>query len=116
MSQLSDKIEGCIKRTLKKYSYSTEYEVKAGFNNSLRFDFCIPGLKVMIEVQGQQHTKFNKFFHGTLDNFNKAKARDGFKQIWCSNNDYTLVYFNYDEIAKLTDEEFLQRIVSTDSE
>lgn len=67
----------------------------------------------MIEVQGEQHSKFSAFFHGTRDNFNKSKSRDALKQEWCSNNDYTLVYFNYNEIDKLTEEEFLHRIVNT---
>ena len=116
MSQLSDKIELHIKKSLSNYSYHKEYEVKHGFNTSLRFDFCIPALKVMIEVQGEQHEKFSKHFHKTRDNFNKAKARDNLKSDWCSVNSYSLIYFNYDEIEKLTDEQFLQRILETDGE
>ena len=115
MSQLSDKVEEFIKRLLPNYTCIKEYETKAGLNNntSIRFDFCIPGLKVMIEVQGSQHFKFSKHFHKTLDHFRKALARDGLKQEWCSQNEYSLVYFNYDEIDSLTDEEFMSRILSS---
>jgi very-short-patch-repair endonuclease len=112
MSKLSDKIEEFIKRNLKSYSYSKEYTIKAGLNQTLRFDFCIPELKIMVEVQGNQHDNFSKFFHGTRDDFKKSQARDGFKQEWCGNNDYSLVYFNYDEIDSLTDEQFIKRIIN----
>lgn len=115
MSQLSDKIEEFIKRLLPNYTCIKEYEAKGGIskNTSIRFDFCIPGLKIMIEVQGEQHFKFSKHFHKTLENFKKAQARDGLKQEWCSDNGYDLVYFSYDEIDSLTDEQFMQRILST---
>lgn len=115
MSQLSDRVHDFIKKLLPNYTCIVEYEVKGGVNGltSLRFDFCIPGLKLMIEVQGEQHFKFSKHFHKTRDHFRKAQARDGLKQEWCSKNGYDLVYFNYDEIDSLTDEGFMSRILSS---
>ena len=118
MSLLSDKIEGYIKSQLSGYQYDKEYAitVKDRVEKTLFFDFRIQGLRVMIEVQGEQHFKFSPFFHGSVDNFNKSRSRDELKKEWCRNNNYTLVYFYYNEIAKLTEEEFLKRIVCIESD
>jgi len=60
-------------------------------NSRLSIDFFIPQLGIVIEVDGQQHNKFSKFFHGTIDNFMKQKERDKRKEDWCSINNLTLV-------------------------
>lgn len=64
----------------------------------LFFDFYLPSLNIYIEVQGIQHTKFNKHFHGSAAAFRAQKKRDRLKQEWCDLHDYTLVTVNYDEI------------------
>ncbi len=63
----------------------------------LFFDFHIKKLNVVVEVQGQQHTKFVSHFHVTRDNFLKQKERDNLKRVWAEENDVSLVRFNYDE-------------------
>ena len=64
----------------------------------LFFDFYLPSLNIYVEVQGIQHTKFNKHFHGSAAAFRAQKKRDRLKQEWCDLYDYTLVTVNYDEI------------------
>ncbi len=64
----------------------------------LFFDFYLPSLNIYIEVQGIQHTHFNKHFHNSAASFRAQKKRDRLKQEWCDLHDYTLVTVNYDEI------------------
>jgi hypothetical protein len=64
----------------------------------LFFDFFIPDLSVYVEVQGIQHTEFNKHFHGTAAAFRAAKRRDALKKEWIDLNDATLVCVNHDEV------------------
>ncbi len=64
----------------------------------LFFDFYLPSLDVYIEVQGIQHTRFNKHFHSSAAAFRGQKKRDRLKKEWAEEHDHTLVCLNYDEI------------------
>ncbi len=64
----------------------------------LFFDFYIPAFNVYVEVQGIQHTEFNKHFHSDAAVFRAQKKRDRLKREWCDLHDYALVCINYDEI------------------
>ncbi len=66
--------------------------------NRLFFDFYLPSLNIYVEVQGVQHSKFNKHFHNSAASFRAQKKRDKLKQEWCELYDYTLVTINYDEV------------------
>ncbi len=66
--------------------------------NRLFFDFYLPSLNIYVEVQGIQHSKFNKHFHSSAAAFRAQKKRDQLKREWCDLHDYTLVAINYDEI------------------
>ena len=49
-----------------------------------------------IEVQGEQHEKFNKFFHrGDPNNFIKQQERDQLKKELCEKNQIALRYVWY---------------------
>lgn len=63
----------------------------------LRADFFIPNRNLLIEVHGEQHFKFNKFFYSSQLEFYKAKARDIDKKEWCLLNNIRLVELNYNE-------------------
>lgn len=77
-------------------------------NNRLLFaDFYIHGRRLMIEVQGEQHTEFSMHFHkGDKRNFFKGKLRDNNKKNWCLLNGITLVQLPYNE----SDEQWVVRI------
>jgi len=60
-------------------------------------DFFIPSKKLLVEVQGSQHSEFNPHFHGTERGFLEAKKRDSKKQQWAEINNFTLIEFPYDE-------------------
>jgi very-short-patch-repair endonuclease len=64
----------------------------------LFFDFYLPALNLYVEVQGSQHTSFNKHFHNDAAAFKGQKKRDMLKKEWCELNDNTLLCVNFDEI------------------
>lgn len=64
----------------------------------LFFDFYLPSIDIYVEVQGIQHTEFNKHFHSSAASFRGQKKRDRLKKDWIELNDHALVCVNYDEI------------------
>lgn len=49
----------------------------------LELDIFIEELNIAVEIQGDQHSRFVPFFHGTIDKFNKQKEYDEHKQYLC---------------------------------
>lgn len=62
----------------------------------LYLDFYLPLIRKCIEVHGEQHYKFNRFFHSTTLGFIRQKKRDQEKKEWCEINsiDYVELPFN----------------------
>lgn len=69
---------------------------------TLYADFYIPMRKIMVEVNGQQHSSYIKFYHKEKINFFKGVSRDKKKKEWCEKNEITLICLNFDQ----TDEEW----------
>lgn len=63
----------------------------------LYFDFYVKELDIYVEVQGQQHEKFIKHFHGDKETFNKQKRNDNLKIQYVQEKDKCLIRFNYNE-------------------
>lgn len=101
---VKESLETALPNTLIKQEEYVNYK-----GSRLFFDFYIPAFEVYIEVQGVQHTEFNKHFYSSAAAFRAAKKRDRLKQEWCELNDQTLVCINYDEIP-ITDEDLLQKV------
>jgi len=57
----------------------------------LSFDFYNANKKIIIEVQGAQHTKFVKFFHGNKLKYLQQLKRDDKKYEFCQKNNLRLV-------------------------
>jgi len=74
----------------------------------LFFDFYVKEMDVFIEVQGRQHTKFVKHFHGTKKNFDAQRYRDNLKLEYVQEQGMSLARFNYDE--KITEELVREKI------
>lgn len=66
-------------------------------SETLILDFYLPLNKKCIEVHGEQHYKFCKFYHKDKMNFLKHKKRDQEKQEWCEANDIEYIELPYDE-------------------
>jgi len=64
----------------------------------LFFDFFIKELSTLIEIQGAQHKKFVKHFHGTAENFSNQKIRDNLKIQYVQENNFCLARFYDTEI------------------
>lgn len=65
--------------------------------SALFLDFFIPSLSLGIEVHGQQHYEFCKFFHKTKAGFLTAKKRDFIKEDWCELNSIKLIVLKYSD-------------------
>ena len=68
---------------------------KHGKEVGLFLDFFIPSLSLAVEIQGEQHYVFNRFFHKTKFDFLKAQQRDKDKAYWCQINGIKLITLSY---------------------
>jgi len=64
--------------------------------NALRFDFYIPQLNLLIEMQGEQHFKAVSFWGGE-EGLKKRQQHDELKRQFCKNNNYKLLEIKYNE-------------------
>jgi very-short-patch-repair endonuclease len=55
------------------------------------FDFFIPAIRLMVEIDGDQHDAYNEFFHKNGARFAQHIRRDERKATFCQINDITLV-------------------------
>ena len=78
-------------------------------NRQLPYDFEIPSINTIIEVQGEQHLKFIPYFHGSIDNFHYQQRKDSYKKRFAEKKGYKVVYIYYDE---LKDNKFIQKLKS----
>jgi hypothetical protein len=59
-----------------------------GCPTRLTADFVLPRMRLIVEVQGEQHYEHNEFFHGTAAGFERHKQRDGLKRDWAERNGF----------------------------
>lgn len=78
----------------------------------LYLDFYMPHYCLAFEFQGVQHDKFNEFFHGDKQGFEKSKERDGRKKAWCKLNGIKLIEVR----GHLSSEELKAMIEATTNE
>ena len=80
------------KKFLKKYwTTHVVFEELPVAGTKLSLDFYNANEKIAVEVQGAQHTKFIKFFHGTRANYIDQLRRDAQKREFCVINSIKLV-------------------------
>lgn len=75
---------------------------------SLYADFYLPSRKIMIEVNGEQHYKFNSHFFSSSLDWRKSLGKDRKKSNWCEINDIKLLILAYNE-----DEDEWRRKITT---
>lgn len=108
MSKIADNIYCSLERLFPRYTVVKEVYVNYACTR-LFFDFLIKEFGMYIEVQGIQHTSFNKHFHGTRENYLAQKKRDNLKLEYIQSKDnLSLVRFYYNE--ELTDDLIMLKI------
>jgi hypothetical protein len=96
MSEIADKVYGILKKVFTRNVIIKEHYVNYK-NTKLFFDFFIKDLEILIECQGQQHTRFVKHFHEDKDGYLKSKKRDNIKVEYAQEKNIAFVRFYYDE-------------------
>jgi hypothetical protein len=92
--ELGDKLENLFPNI-------TIYEELPCVGTLMRLDFYMHALRMAFEFDGQQHTKYNAFMHGSKRAFIEAEKRDFYKEEWCSINFIRLVRVNKDSLEDL---------------
>lgn len=87
------KRQKAVKDFLKDYWFNhVTFEEFPVVGTRLSLDFYNANKRVAVEVQGSQHTKYNKFFHGGhKSNYLEQLKRDQIKAEFCEVNDIILV-------------------------
>lgn len=104
MSQLENHILSIL--TKAQVPYTREFQVKDLRNGLYRFDFYLPTLNTVIEVNGAQHYVCTPHFHMTKSDFLKAQERDRRKIAYCLAHDidlYIIPYWDIENIRTFND-------------
>lgn len=72
-----------------------EVSAKIKKGKTLYLDIYLPTLNVVVEVDGEQHSKRVEFFYKDRQAFLRAQYRDQQKKEWCELNDIKFVRFDY---------------------
>ena len=93
-----------VKKFLKKYwENQVVYEEFPVYGTRMKVDILNATKKIAIEVQGSQHSQFNKFFHGnSRSKYLQSIKRDYQKAQWLEKNGYTLIEIEEKDINKLS--------------
>lgn len=86
--------------------FQREKQFKDLRNGYYRFDFYIPSLNIVIEVDGQQHFSYNKYFHKKREDYLEARERDRQKNSYCLAHHiklYRIPYWEFDFLASVKD-------------
>jgi len=96
MSLISNQVYDEIRKIFPLNTIKKEHYVKFK-GTKLFFDFFMKDLNVLIEVQGEQHSRFVRHFHNTRKGYLKSKYRDNLKIEYAQENGIALVRIYHDE-------------------
>lgn len=82
---------------------------KINRHKNLYADFYIHSEKLLIEVHGEQHYKYNSFHYTNKLVFYKSRNRDNDKERWCAINNITYLELPYYESTEQWRERILRR-------
>ena len=88
---------GILKQLFPTSQVLEEVPVTLRKGKSISLDFFISQFRIVVEVHGQQHSKFTPMFHASAQDFIKQKKRDADLQEWCELNNFTYIELRYDE-------------------
>lgn len=104
MSKGEERIKQILDKA--KISYVREFPLHGLRNGFYRLDFYIPGDKVGIEFEGEQHYQFVSKFFKSRSEFLKAQERSRRKMAYCLANNiklYCIPYWEYDNLHTVRD-------------
>ena len=86
------------------------FQIEKTFNDlrqsTLRYDFYLKDLNIIIEYDGEQHFKFIKKFYNNRMDWEKAKEHDRIKNSYCLAHNiklYRIPYWDLDKINNIND-------------
>lgn len=83
-----------------------EVPVQLRRGKTVYLDFYINTIKLVIEVHGAQHYKYNTLYHSNAQDFVNQRKRDADKREWSELNNFTYIELPYNE----DDDKWLSRI------
>jgi Protein of unknown function (DUF559) len=96
----SSKPEICFRDLI--YPYWKNYIILFQFRipgSRLRIDFFNLNKKLIVEIDGSQHDKFNKHFHNnSRNNYLNSIKRDLDKEKWCEENNIKVLRLNEQDL------------------
>ena len=98
------KIQFKVKQFLKEYweNHIVDEEFPV-YGTRMKVDFLNATKKIAIEVNGKQHSSFNKFFHGnSRQKYLQSIKRDHKKFEWLQSNDFEVIEVEQDEVPLLS--------------
>ena len=100
------KIQFKVKQFLKPYwENQIVYEEFPVYGSRMTVDIVNATKRVAIEVQGRQHSEFNKFFHkNSASNYLNSIKRDVQKRGWLELNNFKILEIEQEDIGKLSAE------------
>jgi hypothetical protein len=69
---------------------------------SLPFDFYLIDKNILIEYNGEQHYKWKKFFHKTVEEFLLLQNHDKIKSNWAKENNIKLIIIKYNRKIEIS--------------
>lgn len=105
------KIQFKVKKFLQPFwSGQIVYEEFPVYGSRMTVDILNATKKLAIEVQGKQHSEFNKFFHGNSRlKYLEGIKRDIKKAEWLENNGFILLEIEENEVDSLSLKFFLDK-------
>lgn len=103
-SQLHTKVFSLLREIYPYQIIKEEKTIKLVNGKNLFVDIYIPALDLMVECDGIQHFEYTPRFHKDKWDFYGQKMRDERKELWCQDNNISLVRFAYWEEKLLTKE------------
>ena len=99
-SKLQKRAKDFLKTYWKAHIVYEEFPV---YGTRLKVDILNATIKVAVEVNGPQHSSFNKFFHGnSRAKYLSSIKRDYQKGLWLEKNGYKLIELEESDIENLS--------------
>lgn len=93
------KIQTAIKLFLKPYWLGhIVYEEFPVYGTKLRVDILNATLRIAVEVDGEQHSSYNPFFHGSRSGYLASIKRDMQKRQWLEQNEFRIIIIGEKEV------------------